>query len=108
MFKGTRNRKCRAFSGAVNLTRELQSSVSCDKGGANIRSANISFTGGATIADSGNGFGVFTADEAVLVQGSAANNRVFNMDTVAAGSIATLPAQVTTAAASPTIHMRAF
>lgn len=56
-----------------------------------IEAATISFTAPATIADSGNGLGIFAVNDVIHVGGSASNNRRHRILTVAAGSITVDP-----------------
>lgn len=99
----TRQRQTNASSASLNSTRRQHSSFSQDKGGATVKGTGISFTSGATIADSGNQLGAIPVGARFRVQGSPSNSRVWRTTAVAAGSITVVPAMVTTESAGALI-----
>ncbi len=70
-----------------------------------IAATTISFTASDTIADSGSGFGIFAVGDLVEIEGTASNDGIFELATVAAGSMTTVGGGITTesAGASMTI-----
>lgn len=86
-----------------NSSRRTQGRISRDKGGATVVGTGISFTGPATIADSGNGLAAMDVNASIEVRGSARNSRVFNVVTSAAGTLTVRPALVTSESAGPSI-----
>ena len=88
---------------AGNMSRRTQSNVSADKAGPMLKGTTISFSSGATIADSGNGLAVFAAGQKVRVRGSTLNSRDYVVATSAAGSLTVTPAVVQTESAGAAI-----
>lgn len=77
--------------------------VTRDPGGAIMTATTISFTAGATIADSGNGMARFPVGQELEVRGSALNNRRFRVTAGSAASVTVVPAVVRTEAAGATV-----
>lgn len=90
-------------SASLNQSRRSQGRISRDLGGATVVGTGISFTGPDTIADSGNGLAAFGVNAQIEVRGSAANSRVFDVVTSAAGTLTVRPALVTTESAGASI-----
>lgn len=106
MFTGTRVRNSFRRSAALNMSRNLTARCTADKGGPNAASTGISFTAGATIADSNNGFGNLKVGQAIIVQGSVRNNVDAHMTAAAAGSLTVIPAQIQSNTAGPLVLVR--
>jgi hypothetical protein len=87
---------------SADLSRRTQSGTSRDPGGPILTATTISFTAGATIADSGSGF-LFVVGDAIEVRGSPLNSRRFVVTAAAAGSLTVVPAVVQTEAAGASI-----
>ena len=88
---------------AGNSSRRSQGRISRDKGGATVVGTGISFTGPATIADTGNGLAAFDVNARIEVRGSARNSRVFDVVTSAAGTLTVRPSLITSEVAGPSI-----
>ncbi len=73
-----------------------------------VTGTTISFTAGSTIADSGSGFGSLVVGQWIEVSGAAtaANNGVFKLATVAAGSITVEQGTLATESAGATVTVR--
>ncbi len=103
----TRVEQTRAEGAAANLSRrDLQNIERDPQSSLNVKGTGISFTNPGTIADSGNGFGVFIVGDRVEVRGSPANSRVYKLTAASAGSLTVVPAVVTSESAGPTITVR--
>lgn len=70
-----------------------------------ITATTISFTAPDTISDSGSGFGIFAIGDIIEVEGTASNDGIYELATVAAGSMTTVEQTIATegAGASMTI-----
>ena len=95
------------FEGAgLNLTRRQHNTGSREKGsGVVVKGTGISFTGSATIADSGNGLAQFAVGSTIIVKGSPLNSRRWRVTASAAGSLTVTPAQVQSESAGATIEI---
>ena len=102
----SRTMQTQALGASANNSRRTQGSVSRDPG-AIVIGSGISFTAGATIADSGNGLAIFTVGRLIEVRGSPLNSRTYRVETSAAGSLTVSPARVSTEGAGATITIEA-
>lgn len=104
---GTRVRQLHSKSSSLNDTRKDNRRNTFDKGGYNVQGADISFTSSNTIASAGNAFPTgLAAGQLIQVMGSSLNDSVWQVATVAAGSITVLPAQIQTESAGALIDIR--
>ena len=104
---GTRVRQTISEGADANDSRNPDSDFSRDVGGQVLEGTTISFTAPDTIADSGNGLAVFAIGDKIRISGSASNDRILRVLTVAAGTITTDNQTVTTEAAGATVELRA-
>ncbi|CAB4166158.1 hypothetical protein UFOVP843_13 [uncultured Caudovirales phage] len=102
----TRVKQTVGASAAGNESRRTGSKIERDPGAGNLQATTISFTASGTIADSGNGLGLYAVNDVVEVRGSAANSKLWTVATAGAGSITVTPAQITTESAGPTIILQ--
>lgn len=90
---------------SANLSRRNSLSFSADKGGPNVLSTGISFTGSATVSDSNNGLATFGVGEVIEVRGAASNSREFLVTASAAGELTVAPAVVTSESAGASMRI---
>lgn len=73
-----------------------------------LTAATISFTAPDTISDSGLGLGIFSVGDYIRVSGSTGglNDGIYQVDTVAAGTITLIEQTITTQGAGPSVTLR--
>ena len=104
---GTRRRQLPSKGANANDTREQDRRDTFDKGGFNVQGTDISFTSPATISSAGNAMPTgLIAGDLIKVTGSGVNNRIWEVATVAAGSITVIPQKITTESAGALIDIR--
>lgn len=104
---GTRVRQLHTRGASLNETRKDNGSNTFDKGGYNVQGTDISFTASDTIASAGNAFPTgLAAGQNIMVTGSTLNDRVWKVETVAAGTITVSPAQIQAESAGALIDIR--
>lgn len=95
----------RISNGGSNGASERQPQQSNTRSVPASSGTGISFTNPATIADSGNGLGVFRVGDRIEVAGPTNRGR-WKVLTVSAASITVSPGRITTASAGPTVAIR--
>ena len=105
---GTRRRNGTSRGAVINDTRRMSRNIERDRGGARVEGTTVSFTGGSTVSDSGNGLGSFIVGLPVLISGAAtnANNGLVLPSAVAAGSLTVQGKTVVTESAGANIEVR--
>ena len=101
-MSGTRTPQTIARGGSMNDSRRDQAfNQTTDV----LAATTISFTAGATIADSANGMARIRIGDRIRIFGSALNSRVWLVTAAAVGSLTVLPAMVQTEAAGAAIRI---
>lgn len=95
----------RISNGGSNGASERQPQQSNTRSVPASSGTGISFTNPATIADSGNGLGVFRVGDRIEISGPSNRGR-WIVATAAAGSLTVTPGRIATASAGPSVSIR--
>ena len=95
----------RISNGGSNGAGERQPQQSNTRSVPALSGTGISFTNPATIADSGNGLGIFRVGDRIEVAGPTNRGR-WNVVTASAGAVTVSPGRITTASAGATVSIR--
>ena len=95
----------RISNGGSNGAGERQPQQSNTRSVPAITGTGISFTNPATIADSGNGLGIFRAGDRIEISGPSNRGR-WTVATAAAGSLTVTPGRIATASAGGSVSIR--